>query len=93
MIQLKKLTCLNVERIWNVNNSLLEEALNLENNRSIRIDCRSTSVSAIEFKEKYPETLKTKIDYCEFELKFRNLTFSSRDNLTFSSRKFLTFLT
>ena len=49
MIQLKKLTCLNVDRIGNVNNSLLEAALNLENNRSIRIDCRNTSVNDIDF--------------------------------------------
>jgi hypothetical protein len=78
MVQLKKLTCLNVYNIGNVNNSLLEAALNLENNRSIRIECGDTSVNAIEFEEKYPETLKTDIFFDEFEFKFRNLTFLSQ---------------
>ena len=77
MIQLKKLTFLNVENIGNVNNSLLEAALNLENNRSIYINCICTSVNAIEFKEKYPETkISTEINFCGFDLKFKNLTFS-----------------
>jgi len=80
MIQLSNLISLDVRNNFNVNNLLLEAALNLDSDRTILINCIDTSVNTIEFEFKYPDVEKKHLDFNHYVFKYKNLTFET--NLT-----------
>lgn len=76
MTQLGHLSYLDVAAVRNVDNSLLEKALHLEN-RKITINCNDTSISSLEFEKKYVKATKTRIDVNLYRYKWKNLTFEA----------------
>jgi len=66
-----------VRNNFNIDNSLLEAALNLENDRTISINCIDTSVNTIEFEFKYPGVEKKYVDFNHSVYKFKNLIFET----------------
>ncbi len=75
MVKLINLTSLDVSNNYQVNNFLLESAINLENDRNITIYCNDTDVNTIEFEYKYPETIRKNLDFNYYSFKFKKLTF------------------
>ena len=76
MLQLTNLSALDVRNNSNVNNTLLEAAVNLKN-RKITIYCNDTSINTIEFEFKYPQTVRVLKEINYYQFKCDNLTFES----------------
>lgn len=76
MLQLTNLSVLDVRNNSNVNNTLLEAAVNLKN-RKITIYCNDTSINTIEFEFKYPQTVRVFKEINYYQFKCDNLTFES----------------
>lgn len=73
MLLLPNLSLLEVRNNTNVDNSLIDAALDLD--RPFRIYCIDTSVNTMTFEYKYPEFKKTYVDFQQYRYSYKNLTF------------------
>lgn len=73
MLLLPELSLLEVRNNTNVDNSLIDAALDLD--RPFRIYCIDTSVNTMTFEYKYPLFKKTYVDFQQFRYTYKNVTF------------------
>lgn len=73
MLLLPELSLLEVRNNTNVDNSLIDAALDLD--RPFRIYCIDTSVNTMTFEYKYPLFKKAYVDFQQFQYSYKNVTF------------------